>query len=272
MSKRERMMSVGQTHPGLVRDRNEDSFFADAPNCFWVVADGMGGHSGGDQASEAITQLMRITQLPSAFVPSSHTLSDAIYSANQAIWERSQELGEQMGSTIVTLYVREGRYAIMWVGDSRAYLLRRGELARLSRDHSQVQAMVDAGTLSEEEAEEHPMAHVLSRALGVAPQVDIDATAGSVRPGDVFLLCSDGLTGLVSDAEISDIVNSTTIDDAVEELLELVMERGAPDNVTIVLAEVAAATRLELDDDGVQDAPDTIQGDDPAGDQAGALS
>ena len=111
--------------------------------------------------------------------------------------------GRQMGSTVVTLLVHGARYAILWVGDSRAYVLRGGELVQLSRDHSQVQEMVDRGIMRPEDAEGHPMGHILSRAVGVRDEVEVDRVTGEVEPGDTFLLCSDGLHGYVDKADIT---------------------------------------------------------------------
>lgn len=244
MSNSQRMASAEISHEGLVRERNEDNFFSSPETSFFVVADGMGGHDAGDRASEAIAQFMSTVNLPSSFAESSHTLSDAIYLANQVIWEESQEAGKRMGSTIVALYVREDQFAVMWVGDSRAYLLRDRAFTQLTKDHTQVQQLVDAGAITDEEAELHPMSHVLSRAVGVEPSVEVAATKGYVEPGDLFLLCSDGLTSLVSDHEIENIIVACDIEIAAQRLFDLAMKRGAPDNITLILAAVADATQL----------------------------
>ena len=152
-----------------------------------------------------------------------------------------------MGSTVVTLFVRGDRFALLWVGDSRAYLLRRGELHPLSRDHSQVQEMVDRGLISPEQARTHPRGHVLARAVGVAERLEIDAFVDTVVSGDMFLLCSDGLTGLIEDAELAVVLGAGAGRQvAVERLVALALERGAPDNVTVLIVTAQEGTALSL--------------------------
>ena len=153
-----------------------------------------------------------------------------------------------MGSTIVTLLVHDRRYAVLWVGDSRAYLLRDGALVQLSRDHSQVQEMVDRGIMRPEDAVDHPMGHILSRAVGVTEEVQVDEVTGEVQPGDVFLLCSDGLHGYVDETEIARLLGRGTPEQASQELVELTLQNGAPDNVTVVAVWASEATLLSLPD------------------------
>jgi serine/threonine protein phosphatase PrpC len=129
---------------------------------------------------------------------------------------------------------------VLWAGDSRAYLLREGRLARLTRDHTQVQDRVERGLLSPDEARTHPMAHVLTRAVGVGPELELARADGAAWPGDTFLLCSDGLHGVAEDAEIAAALAGKSPSVACEALLALAYERGAPDNVTVVVAACAA--------------------------------
>jgi serine/threonine protein phosphatase PrpC len=135
---------------------------------------------------------------------------------------------------------------LLWVGDSRAYLMRDGELAQLSRDHTQVQEMVDRGVLSAEDALGHPMGHVLSRAVGVREEMEISEASGEVRPGDIFLLCSDGLHGYVDEKEIARLLARGSPERASEDLVDLTLANGAPDNVTVVAIWASDPTLLSL--------------------------
>ena len=151
-----------------------------------------------------------------------------------------------MGSTVVALLVQDRRFAVLWAGDSRIYLRRDRSLHQLTRDHTQVQDMVDAGLLSPEEAKEHPMKHVLARAVGVQPRLELDAIVDEADVGDMFLLCSDGLTGQVSDDEIVTTMNGRQPQAVCAALVELCLERGAPDNVTTVAVACEEITRISL--------------------------
>ena len=147
---------------------------------------------------------------------------------------------------MVALFVQGSRFVVFWVGDSRAYLLRSGKLHRLSRDHSQVQYMIDRGLISAEEAAGHPMGHVLARAVGVADDVEVDSVQDEVEPGDVFLLCSDGLHGFVPESEIARNLNRGSPDDASDQLVQLTLQHGAPDNVTVITVMFTEPTLLSI--------------------------
>ena len=222
------------SHPGRVRTNNEDAFCARHADGLYVVADGMGGHENGEWASAAIAEEIQRVELPQDFDAAWTVLGEALHTANATIWNEAQERGLQMGSTVVMLFVRAGRFAVLWVGDSRAYLSRGGMLVQLSHDHTQVQEMLDRGLLTAEEAEGHPMNHVLARAMGVREVVEVDVISDEIEPGDVFLLCSDGLTARVEDEEIGAILTAHDTDDQVKKLVDLTLERGAPDNVTVI--------------------------------------
>jgi serine/threonine protein phosphatase PrpC len=241
-----RIESWGRTHQGRVRDHNEDSFCAREPHGLWAVADGMGGHEGGEWASAKLVEKLDAAELPDDLEEACAAVTEAILNANRDILSEGQKRGKQMGSTIVVLLVQDQRYAVLWVGDSRAYRLRDGELAQLSRDHSQVQEMVDRGIMRAEEAIGHPMGHILSRAVGVREEVQIDAVTGDVQPGDVFLLCSDGLHGYVDEKEIARLLARGSPERASEELVELTLANGAPDNVTVVAVWASDPTLLSL--------------------------
>lgn len=235
-----RIRSAGVSDPGLKREANEDSMLIDDDHSLWVVADGMGGHKNGAFASsQAIGRLAEL-EFETDFDTALQRTADCIYSANQQIYhaDGGPDARGTMGTTIVSLLIREKRFAILWVGDSRAYIYRRGGLFQLSTDHTHVQELVDGGLLDPSEAEHHPMAHVLSRALGVQETVQVDIVEDTLEPGDVFLLCSDGLTGPVNDERIREIIESNDSDAAVEKLIQAAHANGAPDNVSVALIAI----------------------------------
>jgi serine/threonine protein phosphatase Stp1 len=230
------------SHEGRVRTNNEDAFCARPLEGLYAVADGMGGHENGEWASAKIVEHLNAVVLPEDFDAAWTVLGEALHSANADIWNEAESRGLQMGSTVVVLFVRGTRFAILWVGDSRAYLSRDGMLVQLSHDHTQVQEMLDRGLLTAEEAEDHPMSHVLARAMGVRDTVEVDVISDEIAPGDVFLLCSDGLMARVEDSEIAGLLGEHDPDLRVKKLVDLTLERGAPDNVTVVTVSAQQPT------------------------------
>ncbi len=245
-----RLVSTATTHPGLVRRVNEDRHCERPQDGLWVVADGMGGHAHGDWAAHAVVQALEGVELPTDFDAAVQTVADGVHSANRRIWAEAQRREQQMGSTVVALLIRGDRFAALWVGDSRAYLLRDAMLVPLTRDHSQVQEMVDRGLIAPEDAAHHPRGHVLARAIGVGARIAVDVVADSVEPGDRFLLCSDGLSGPVVDEELRQSLSRSSPSEAVEALLAQALARGAPDNVTAIVVAAQEATRLTFVDTG----------------------
>ncbi|MBZ6381142.1 PP2C family protein-serine/threonine phosphatase [Sphingomonas sanguinis] len=245
-----RLVSTATTHPGLVRRVNEDRHCERPQDGLWVVADGMGGHAHGDWAAHAVVQALEGVELPADFDAAVQTVADGVHSANRRIWAEAQRREQQMGSTVVALLIRGDRFAALWVGDSRAYLLRDDMLVPLTRDHSQVQEMVDRGLIAPEDAAHHPRGHVLARAVGVGARIAVDVVADSVEPGDRFLLCSDGLSGPVVDEELRQSLSRSSPSEAVEALLAQALARGAPDNVTAIVVAAQEATRLTFADAG----------------------
>lgn len=239
-----RALTAARTHEGHVRQINEDSFISADDNGLWAVADGMGGHENGEWASARVVEELRRGPLPQDFDDACREIGERIHLANAAIYDSAAEKGVQMGTTVVVLYVQGHRFSVLWVGDSRAYLLRDGRLHQLSRDHTQVQDMVERGLLSPEEAEEHPMGHVLSRAVGVTPEVEVDVIQDEIEPGDTFLLCSDGLHGCVEEGRILSILSGASPDTIAELLINASFESGAPDNVTVVATRFVEPTFL----------------------------
>ncbi len=241
-----RTRGLAVTHPGLKRRINEDRYCARDDLGLWAVADGMGGHAHGDWASNAVVQALDAVDLPAQFPAATQTVADAVHSANRRIWAEAQRRTQQMGSTVVALLVRDGCFSAIWVGDSRAYVLRDGTLHPLTRDHSQVQEMVDRGLISPEEARDHPRGHVLARAVGVGGRLAVDVVTDEALPGDVFLLCSDGLTATTDEATIAEALALPDRQAALDRLVAGALAGGAPDNVTIVLVAVDEATALSI--------------------------
>jgi len=245
-----RVESASVTHQGCVREQNQDSHCDRARDGLWAVADGMGGHEGGEWASARVVQEIERAELPPGLEEAGNCLAEAAEVANRAIIAEAQQRGRQMGTTLVALIIRDQRFVVLWVGDSRAYLLRDGQLQQLSRDHSQVQEMVDRGLMEPQQAIGHPMSHILSRAIGVREQIEIERAEGEVRPGDVFLLCSDGLHGYVAQSEIRSRLGRGAPDRALDELLELTLAAGAPDNVTAIAVWASDPTLLSFTQPG----------------------
>jgi serine/threonine protein phosphatase PrpC len=241
-----RAESGAGSHPGCVRERNEDSFVEREQEGLWAVAVGMGGEANGDWASAALVEALGSVPLPLPFAEACEAIPDAIRKANAQIYERSIERGRTMGSTVVVLFAQDERFVVFWAGDSRAYLLRDGALHRVSRDHSQVQEMVDRGMLRPDQAHGHPMGHVLARAVGVEGNLELDAVQGEIHPGDVFLLCSDGLHGYLPESDIARLLGGTEPLQSVEQLIAATLELGAPDNVTAIAIGFGDPTVLSI--------------------------
>jgi len=244
-----RIESFAVTHEGRVRLRNEDSHVACDGEGLWAVADGMGGHEGGEWASGRIARALETAAAAEGGLEQVCAgAADAIRAANGEILSEAKARGKRMGSTVVALVVEGARYAVLWVGDSRAYRLRGGALTQLSRDHSQVQEMVARGLMTPEQAIGHPMGHILSRAVGVQAEVEVDIVTGEVQPGDIFLLCSDGLHGVLGDAEIASGLSREAPDRALETLVAQTLDKGAPDNVTAIAVWASEPTLLSFAD------------------------
>ena len=229
---------AASSHVGKVRASNEDAFVIRPEAGLWAVADGMGGLARGEWASGVIVRALDDLRFTGAPRADQALLTDAIEAANAAVHGQAGAYGAAIGSTVVALLLRDGRFSVTWAGDSRAYRLRDDRLDQLTRDHTQVQDRVDRGLLTPAEARAHPMAHVLTRAVGVQAILELDSAEGAARTGDVFLLCSDGLHGVAGDDEIAAILRSGEPQSACDRLVALCLAKGAPDNVTVVVAAV----------------------------------
>jgi len=227
---------------GRQRDGNEDSLFVRSP--LFVVADGMGGAQAGEVASRMAVEVFDHPGLPDGAADAG--LTQVIAEANRRIHEtsRADDRRAGMGTTVTAAYVGEDDVTIAHVGDSRAYLLRRGELTRLTRDHSLVGELVARGKLTEEQAEHHPQRSVITRALGPESDVQVDTDSYPAREGDVFLLCSDGLTSMVPEAALKDILNGAKdLPEAGRRLIAAANDAGGRDNITVVLFRLQTVER-----------------------------
>ena len=230
---------VSRTDVGLRRSVNEDSMLVCTDRGLWAVADGMGGHEAGDVASSTVTEALRL-------LPDAGSLDELVDSAIIALQRVNQDLiqlaasgGSQrtIGTTVVGLVAENGQFRCFWAGDSRAYRIRDGQIVRLTRDHSVVQGLVDAGLLEPDQAEGHPNANLITRAVGVADELKVDVVGGEVQSEDLFVLATDGLTRLVDDSELLTALASMRPAEAAEFLVETVLSRGAPDNVSLIIAK-----------------------------------
>lgn len=231
--------SFGVSHKGRIRLSNEDGFLLDENGGIWLVADGMGGHDAGQIAAASIVEQMSGLGVAGSAPELLDRFEQAISRAHAQIRKLSQARGGvTIGSTVAALLTFDGRYAGLWSGDSRIYLVREGAITQVSRDHSEVQELLDQGVIDEAEAKSWPRRNVVTRAIGVAEDIEIDAIQGETLPGDIFVLNTDGLTAHVSDEEIRGAVIGHSARQACEDLLELVLARGATDNVTVVVVKV----------------------------------
>jgi serine/threonine protein phosphatase PrpC len=231
---------AGTTDVGRQRSTNEDSLLVHPP--YFAVADGMGGAKAGEVASRLAVEVLEeeLARHPDD-APESQ-LSHALQEANRRIFELStdDESRRGMGTTVTAARVHDREVSLGHVGDSRAYRLRAGDLEQLTRDHSLVAELQRSGQLSAEAAEHHPQRSIITRALGPEPDVEVDTYTVPGREGDVFLLCSDGLTGMVSDDEMASIVRRAgSLGDAAESLVRAANQSGGRDNITVVLFSLA---------------------------------
>ena len=231
---------VSRTDVGLRRKVNEDSLLVRTERGLWAVADGMGGHEAGDVASSKVTE--SLLDLPQA-----NDLDELVGSAVTALQQVNEELIElaggadgkrSIGSTSVGLAIAGGQFRCFWAGDSRAYRIRDQQIVQLTRDHSLVQDLVDAGMLQPDEAEGHPNSNIITRAVGVANELRVDTVSGDARSGDRFLLATDGVTRLVSNQELATELTSNAPPIAAKKLIDTVLARGAPDNASLIITRI----------------------------------
>lgn len=235
-----RFDSFGGTHQGRVRPINEDRFLSRPDHGVFIVADGMGGHSHGDIASSAIVQCVEdgLSHVPHA--QKVRSVCDSLVRANTMIGDIARANGNiVIGSTIAGLSVTDAKFSVVWSGDSRVYILRDGRIRQLSTDHNEAEMLLRQGAITPEQAREWPRKNVIVHAIGVSDEPHIEIAEGGLHRGDVFVLCTDGLTNHLADAEIRKIVMEHAAQPGCVELIRLALARGGTDNVTVVIAKCA---------------------------------
>jgi serine/threonine protein phosphatase PrpC len=249
------LLVAGKTDVGQVRQNNEDNFFVAPDYGVLLVADGMGGHASGEVASKMAVDVVRgyfdetkdgrrlqVGEYDGEFSEETNRIGSAVRLANQAIYEASQSspLMHGMGTTVAAVLINDRRLSIAHVGDSRVYLVRSGGIEQITDDHSLVSEQVKRDLISKEQARESEMKNILTRALGVGAEVDVELDELSLLPGDALVLCSDGLSNMVDETQILSTV--TAIEDpalACERLINMANNNGGKDNITVVVARIA---------------------------------
>lgn len=233
----------GDTHVGKVRDHNEDSFHVSETDGFFMVSDGMGGLAAGELASKITRETVSesLGKQMGSGTPVEKILRDAFNLANQkvrkALIENPSSKG--MGCTCVVLAFRDNDFFIGYVGDSRIYLFRNGHLKQITRDHSYVEELFLRGLITAEEKIDHPYKSSITRYIGHAETIEVDVTSGPIANNDVFILCSDGLTGEVTDENIEKLLNEgQSVEQSVKKLIAMALENGGGDNISVIAVKV----------------------------------
>ena len=226
-----------KTHVGRVRKVNEDSILVLPDQQIWVVSDGMGGHEGGDYASRVVVDSIAV--LPQMVATEKlGQIRAALQSAHRTISNEAQVRQATMGATVVALVLADGHFGALWAGDSRLYRLRDGKIELLTTDHSIVAALVEAGQMNWDEAGKHPQANAITRAVGVGEELEIDKIRGDARPGDRFLLCSDGLNKYATIAELGTALSGVPIEVVTDKLVQIALDGGGADNVSVIVVDI----------------------------------
>jgi protein phosphatase len=239
-----RWWSCCRTTTGRQRRVNEDAYLNLDDLGLWLVADGMGGHTRGDVASRLIVEAFDGLTRPDSLENFAYAVKARLATANKRMRDEARAAGSDqlMGSTVVAFLVYKREWMCLWAGDSRAYLMRDGSLTQITRDHSVAEELVQRGELRRDQATSHPSSNRITRAVGTQDQLVVDQYRSFLRDGDAVLLCSDGLIKEVSDDEVAAIIDDYDCEEASEELVELTLERGARDNVTVAVIRFEATT------------------------------
>lgn len=259
-----KIISCGITDIGQRRQRNEDSYLVNDKLGLYIVADGMGGHAGGEFASKiavsTVEEIIRGEDRSKSHVPDDNymdakpiqsdeqrvegleqeRLKEAINRAGNMIVRRAYEEPELkgMGTTATVMLVVEDKAFFAHVGDSRAYCVRDGKIMQITEDHSLVHEQLKSGLITEEEARTHQLKNIITRSVGVQEEVEVDTIVWKIQSGDSYLLCSDGLSNMLEDLEIGDIVANQDVEQAARDLVDLANDRGGDDNITLILLKI----------------------------------
>lgn len=232
--------SHGITDVGKVRKHNEDSMLERTEAGMWVVADGMGGHDGGDLASQMIVNTLKKIHEGISLERYIDDIEDALIEVNKNLIQIASERSKRttIGSTVVMMLAYENYCVYLWAGDSRLYRLRNNELRQMTTDHSQVEQYVEQGLISREEAAVHPHGNMITRAVGASQNFFLDMGIQEMQKGDRYLLCSDGLTKHTLDFEFEERLGNGNVENICKELIDLTLDRGAGDNVTAIVIDI----------------------------------
>ncbi|MEO0388466.1 MAG: protein phosphatase 2C domain-containing protein [Pseudomonadota bacterium] len=227
------------THRGSVRAINEDSILSLPELGVWIVSDGMGGHEGGDFASQTVVEAVAMLPLNLEGADLVAAVNKALDLAHKTILREAERRGgKTMGATVVALVVTEAHYVTLWSGDSRLYRLRDGQLDMISSDHSLVAELVRAGKLTWDAAEHQPQSNAITRAVGVGDALELETVSGTLRPGDRYLLCSDGLTKYANSHLLRQVMATTAIERVSDRFVEIALAGGGADNVSLIVVDI----------------------------------
>jgi serine/threonine protein phosphatase PrpC len=242
-------VSSGITNPGSVRPQNEDAILEKKDIDLWVVADGMGGHAAGNVASRMLIESLGEVKRTNAISDYVNEIENRIMDVNQRLLEYSEIMldGRLVGSTFVGFTICGQVGICMWMGDSRLYLYRGNELSQISRDHSQISELLQAGAITEIEAKNHPEANVITRAVGTNEELYLEIDVFPVQLGDIYLLCSDGLYNAVDAEQIKESIPGKDPDAIVDGLLSKALDNGANDNISVIAVKGIRQETLDSD-------------------------
>ena len=234
--------SAARTHVGTVRRRNEDAVLERAEIGLWAVADGAGGHERGDYASSSIIAALREVDAVRSGLSLVEEVRGQLAGVNRELRARATRIGPNalIGSTVAVLVIFDDQCCCLWAGDSRLYRMRAGQLRQLTRDQSHVQDLVNRGEILPEAAATHPMANIVTNLIGAFEQLALEERHDRLEPGDILLLCSDGLSSALTDAEMNHILTGSPLAATADRLIERALDQGARDNVSAVVVEYAS--------------------------------
>jgi len=234
--------SAARTHVGTVRRRNEDAVLERAEIGLWAVADGAGGHERGDYASSCIIAALREVDAGPSGLLLVERVKERLAEVNRELRVKAATLGPNalIGSTVAILLILGNQSHCLWAGDSRLYRMRAGRLRQLTRDQSYVQDLVDRGEIAPEAAATHPLGNIITNMVGASDELSLEERRDGLEPGDILLLCSDGLSHVIADEEIGALLGADPILAAADRLIERALTRGARDNVSVVVIDFAA--------------------------------